>query len=148
MKGEITADEFSEQGQSLCFDSGAVLLGATIGQVLIPIPIIGTLIGTFATQSLLSLSRKHLGEETERIRAILEADFKNSMLTATRAHQEIVTQILSEYSLLGGLTSMAFSFERNSLFRFDSSVKLALVHGVQEQEILKNTQDVDNYMLS
>ena len=53
--GAISKDEFVEQGQILCFDSAAVALGATVGQTLIPIPIVGTLIGTFASKTLLVL---------------------------------------------------------------------------------------------
>ena len=145
---EISKNEFVEQGQILCFDSAVVALGATVGQTIIPIPIIGTLIGTFASKTLMSICKETLGKETDEIRKILDKQYTEALNNIDQAYRIAVQKIIAEYEKLGQITMMAFDFDRNAVFRFDSSIELALEYGVEDKKILKNLSDVEAFMLS
>lgn len=146
--GDISKDEFFEQGQILCFDSAAVALGATIGQTIIPIPIVGALIGTFASKNLLSIWKNVLGEETRELKKILDREYDEALYNIEIKNKIVIQQILAEYDQLGQITNMAFCFESNSIFRLNASVSLALEYKVKKDKILKSTSDVDEFMLS
>ena len=53
-----------------------------------------------------------------------------------------------EFERLGGMVEMAFNFNSNSKLRFDSSIKLARMLNVKEDEILKNIDDIDDFFLN
>lgn len=145
---KITWEEFVEQGQVLCFDSGVVALGATIGQAAIPIPIVGALVGTFASKALLSISKDYLGKETQKLSRKIDREYKATLAVFDKAYQRTVEQIVAEYERLGEITAMAFNFDRNAMFRLDMSIKLALEHGVAENVILKTEKEINDFMLS
>lgn len=47
-KGEISEEDMIEQGEILCFDTSLNLLGSVIGQTLIPVPVLGAVIGSIS----------------------------------------------------------------------------------------------------
>lgn len=146
--GEITFDQFVEQGQVVCFDTGAVALGATVGQALIPIPIVGTLVGTFAAKAFLSISKNYLGKETARLQQRLDDEYQRVLANLDQGYRVRVQEIVIEYEKLGQLTDMAFDLDNNAQFRLDASVKLAHQYGIDEQKILSNIKSVDEFILS
>ena len=145
--GGITKDKFVEQGEILCFETGAIALGATVGQALIPIPIVGTLIGTFASKALLSICKDNFFKETAEIERVLDSKFNAAMDRIDKAYRNIIDQIIKEYERLGEITSMAFDFKRNAVFRLDMSIKMALEYGVDKKDIIKNTTELDAFMM-
>lgn len=148
IEGGISLDQFSEQGQALCFDTGVVALGATVGQALIPIPIVGTLIGSFAARTLLSIAKDTLGEETKKLQEKFDREYQALLARLDQAYRIAVQEIVEKYERLGGITRMAFDFEKNAIFRLEASVALAREHQVEEKQILKNVEDVDAFILA
>ncbi len=147
-KGKIDMNEFITQGQVTCLESGMVALGAAVGQTLIPIPIVGTLIGSFATSALMSFTKKYLNEKEDEVIAKLQEVYNEAFEKISAEHQKIVTAIMEEYNRLGTITKMAFDFEANSILRFNQSEKLAVEYGVSEKLILKTVEEVDDFFLS
>ena len=148
LNDEITLDEFSEQGQVLCFDCGIIALGATLGQGLIPIPIVGTLIGTFAAQALLSIAKDSFAEETKKLQEKYDLEFKSLLNRLDKSYRIAVQEIVERYDRFGGITEIAFDFEKNAIFRLGKSVQLAREHHVPESRILKNVPEVDAFILA
>ena len=74
--------------------------------------------------------------------------YNAAMEKIDRAYRTLVNQILDEYNRLGQITSMAFDFLRNAVFRLDTSIKLALEYGVDKKKIIKNTKDLDSFMMA
>ncbi|WP_227938285.1 hypothetical protein [Alkalihalobacillus deserti] len=146
--GKIDLNEFVAQGQIVCLESGMVALGAAVGQTLIPIPIVGTLIGSFATSALINLTKEHLSENEKEVTAKLKEIYDEALNKISYEHQKIVKAILEEYERLGTITEMAFNFECNAMFRFDYSKKLAIEYGVADEEILQSLEDVDDFFLN
>ena len=71
--GEITADEFLELGQSACAESAIVAVSAAIGQALIPVPVLGAVIGSFAGRMIMNFGKQYLGKESEKLKKRLES---------------------------------------------------------------------------
>ncbi|WP_343002192.1 hypothetical protein [Intestinibacter bartlettii] len=147
-KGEITLEELSQQGRVVCLETGAVALGSIIGQTLIPIPVVGTLIGSLAAQTLVSITKDQLGNKEEKLRSMLLQEYNNTIEKMDKAYKASIKKIMAQFEKLGGLLDMAFDFEANSKFRFDASIKFAREIKVEEHEILKDIKDVDDFFLN
>lgn len=147
-KGEITLGELSEQGQLICLETSAVALGSIVGQTLIPIPVVGTLIGSIAAQTLVNITKGQLGNKEEELKRTLQQEYNSTIEKMDTAYKSIIENIMLEFERLGGLVDMAFDFESNSNLRFDSSIKLAREFKVEERDILKSIEDVDDFFLN
>ncbi len=71
--------------QIIGFDAAAVGLGAIMGQTLIPVPVIGTRIGSFATQTALSLWRNVLERNTQELQAHFDRMYARAVNTFAQA---------------------------------------------------------------
>jgi hypothetical protein len=148
LDGEIGADELVEQGSVLCFDAGTVALSASIGQVAIPIPVVGALTGTIAAKILGDLLKKNLGEKSAEMERMLEKRYQETLSKLDLAYRKTVIEITEIYEKKGRLTAMAFDFNSNASLRLEKSVDLARDYGVPENKILKTVACVDNFMLA
>ena len=124
-KGNIDMSEFIVQGQVTCLETGMVALGATIGTTIIPIPILGTLIGSFATSTLIDLTKRYLTDQEEIVTSKLNEIYNQALHEIEEEYRKIVEGILEEYEKLGRITKMAFDFETNAMARFQQSQHLS-----------------------
>ena len=145
---EITLEELSEQGQLLCLEAGAVALGSIVGQTVIPIPIVGTLIGSIASQTLVNIVKGQLGNKEDKLKYILMQEYNTKIEKMDIAYKSIIENIMLEFKRFGNMIDMAFDFESNSKLRFDMSIKLAKELKVEDHEIIKSMEDIDNYFLN
>jgi hypothetical protein len=145
-QGLIDLDQFVEEGQILCFESGIVTLFSVIGQTAIPIPILGTLIGTFASKTFLSIYKDILKKDEDEFKKIIDLKYNSALNLLNKAYQTAVNQILDEFNRIGSITEMAFNFQVNSFIRLESSIKLANHYGVSNDKILRTIPDIDSFM--
>jgi len=147
-KGEISKNEYIDKGQLLCLDTGAVALGAMAGQVLIPIPIVGALIGTYASKIFMNISSKHLSDKTNEIKKKLDKEYIEMMTKFNVYYQELINKIIEEYEKVGGIMKIAFDFDmNNSVLNLKASIELAEFHDVEKKHILRTNDDFKNYFL-
>lgn len=147
-KGEITEEEMIEQGEILCFDLTLNLLGSLMGQALIPIPVLGAVIGSISANAFGGIIKEHINNgEKELIRLSRLRYAENIKLLNDKLAQDI--QKIAEQTMhLWGLSKMAFDYETNAFLRFTASQQLALVQGTLEDRILKDEEDIDRYFNS
>jgi hypothetical protein len=141
--GKITKDEFVNLGMIVCAESAIVGLFTAAGQTFIPVPILGAVIG--------SIAGKMLIEYTGSSQAIKKAmDEKLDKFTAKldQASQQALAKINAEFDKLGELTKAAFNFENNLRGAVESSILLAEYYGVKDSEIIRSSDELDNFMFS
>jgi len=146
--GEITVDEFLELGQIACAESAIVGISAAIGQTLIPVPVLGAVVGTIAGRMVINFGKQYLGKESEKLQRRLEIYYDQCLTRINRAHQEVVTRIMVEYERLGDLTKAAFDQSRNTSLRLLASIELAETYGVSQTKIIHTVDELDMFMLS
>lgn len=146
-KGEISAEDMVEQGEILCFDTTLNLLGSTMGQVLIPIPVLGAVIGSISANVLGGIIKEKLDDrEKELIRVSKMRYEENRKMLDEKLGREI-EKIVKQMMFMWGLSRMAFNYELNALLRFEASQRLAIAHEVPINKILRNEADIDEYFL-
>lgn len=141
--GDITLDDFTSMGMILCAESAVVGLATAAGQALIPIPVLGAVIGSLAGQMIVNLLGKDSGIPISVIKKEMDSFLDNLNIT----YQKVVETILAEFKKLGDLTTVAFDFNLN-VSLLDRSVDLARAYGIDDKSILKNIAEIDDYFLN
>ena len=144
-KGEIEGEEFVEMSQIVCLDSTLNAIGATLGQVVIPIPMLGCIIGGITANVLSSFGKDYLNKRENKLIARYNREFEKKIFLLDEKYKTIYDDIISEYKRLYDITVLAFDFEMNNKLRLQASIELAVEYGVEDSEILKNCVEVDSY---
>lgn len=146
--GKIDMDEFVTQGQILCLEAGIAAIGGAIGQTLIPVPIIGSIIGTVTANLVWGLAKGKLGSNEEELKVKLNAYVDSLLVKIDKAYQDIIEKIEKQYKRFDSLIEAAFDFHANAATLAAASLSLAREVGVDENKILKNDADLDAYFLT
>lgn len=148
INGNISTEEFYLQGQIICFESSIATLGAMVGQMVIPIPILGTLAGSIATQTLLQITKGKLGDREKELCRQAQQAYSKLMNEIEQKYQRILVDVLMKYEKLGGILNVAFDFDLNTSIRFKTSIELGLELGAPKNELLKSISEIDDYFLN
>lgn len=145
--GEIDDDTFAELGLFACIEGGVVGLCSAAGQALIPIPVVGAVVGAAAGRLFASITKDWLGGMDEELKRRLDSYYEESLSRLDAEYLSFMRDLMQKYDSLGELTEIAFNMELNSSLRLDASVDLARAYEVPEQEIIHNTDELDEFML-
>ncbi len=119
-----------------------------MGQTLIPVPVIGTLIGSFATQTALSLWRNVLDRNTQELQTHFDRMYARAVNTFAQAQRIYINDISNEFTRYGDLSGMAFDFDQNEQVRLAASIDFATAMGVAPPDVLRTVDDLDRFMLA
>lgn len=141
-EGKITFDEFVDLGLIVCSESAIVGLATAAGQTLIPIPILGAVIGSLAGKLLTEIATGKSADIAKRMRKEMD----EFLAKVDAEYQAIIKKIDAEFERLGKLTETAFNVQRN-IELLSASIDLARAYGVAETEIIHNHSELDEFML-
>lgn len=146
--GEITSSDFIENSELVCMDSAISAVGAGLGSIIIPVPLLGAVVGSIVANTISSISKDYLDKKEQELIGEYNRKYMDEVGKLDKEHLLILSKIMQEYYMLGEITTMAFDFNLNSKLRFEKSIDFARLHNVNEYEILKNKSDIDRYFLS
>ncbi|PLR83470.1 hypothetical protein CVD25_14890 [Bacillus canaveralius] len=146
-KDQISMDEFVTQGQILCIEAGIAATGGAIGQMLIPIPVLGSVIGTVTANFVWGFAKDKLGAKEQELKKMLDAYTESILAKVDKAYQDIISKINARYARYNSLIDVAFDVHANSAVLAAASVDLAVELGVDESKILRSDDDLDAFFL-
>lgn len=141
--GNITFEEFQVNTIFLCADSAGVSLAALAGQTLIPIPIAGAIIGSLAGKFACNI----LFEEDKELAQKLEESLQDLTNKVDSIYQDIIHKINTDFEKISNLQQWAFN-TNNNLDLVEASIQLAYAYGVEDNKIIKNEQDLENFLFN
>lgn len=141
--GRISSEEFVDLGLIVCAESAIVGLATVAGQTLIPIPVLGGVIGSLSGKMMVQLAAGLSAKDADRVRA----EMKVYMDSLDETYHRVIAEISAEFDRLGNLTTAAFDFQLNHGLVLMTSVDLALAYGVAESQVLRSVADVDDFMM-
>ncbi len=144
--GKITASEFSEASCALSFEAGLSAVGSAIGSALIPVPIVGTVVGAMAARAAIEITRQITGDREKQLIETMRREYEELVARLSQTEKAELEKIIAYFSKLHGLIAAAFSVDMN--IRLASSIELCQVLNVPEKEIIHNTDELDDFMLS
>ncbi len=144
-KGKITPDEFVENSEVLCLDVTVSAIASIMGQAMIPIPVLGTIIGNAVGMFMYGIAKDNLSMQEQ----MLISEFTGNMQKLNEqldAHYKALVEFLKqEFEKYKSAVELAFDLNIN--LAFAGSVTLAQYVGCPEEKILKNKAAVDNFFL-
>ena len=128
-------------------DATGAAIGAAIGQTVIPIPIVGALVGSIVTTTALSLGKGVLNKHEIKVINLYQEKVNAYVEKLDKEYQVKLDELLNKYQKLGELQRYSFDFNINVQLRFVSSINLARLVGVAEEKILKDEEEIDDFFL-
>ena len=144
-KGEITEKEFLEKAQIACLDASVSALSSMIGQALIPIPILGAVIGNTVGTVLYQIGKGNLNQKEQQILAAYAEQQRVLDEKLAAQYQQCIETLNREIEVYMVLLDRAFI--EDAVEAFKGSVALARHVGVPESDILKTKGEVDYYFV-
>lgn len=140
--GAISLEQFVDTGCMVCAEVAMVAAATAIGQALIPIPVLGALVGSIAGQTLSSI----LSNELQKSSAAISARINEYSSSLNLRQKQNLENLLARFSQLGDLITAAFDVRLNANI-ITNSATLAITYGVERSKILRSTHEVDKFML-
>lgn len=144
-KGKISKLDFSESACALSVEAGLSSIGAAIGQVAIPIPVLGAIIGTATAKASLEISKYIFGKKEVDLIKQMQQEYDALVKKLNAESLAIIQQMDDYYRRLDGYIDAALSKE--SAARFYGSIELCRILNVPENCIIHNLQELDDFML-
>ena len=132
--GDITVEEFIDNSEAVCLDVTMSAVSSMLGEILIPVPILGAIVGNTVGMFMLNISRSYLSAEEQKL--IKEYQSEMSDLTAQIAaeekeHFEQLSAELAKYSSL-----VAYAFDPDANNRFENMLSRATLVGVNTNRMI------------
>lgn len=143
--GAIDEVQFIDNSEVLCLDASVSALSSFAGQVLIPVPVLGAVIGNAVGTMIYQIGKDSLStKEKELIERYLKelADLDEKLTTEHYQYIEQLNHCLVEYMEL-----LTAAFDPDVQNALDGSVALAKYMGVPDEEILDCHDKIASYFL-
>lgn len=143
-KGEIDSTEFIEGSEMIAIESALAAVGGALGQVIIPIPILGAMIGSVVAGTLVDISKKYLDAHEQQLVLVYAEKMKSYINEMDTESQKEIEKLLADFKKWSSLSELVFSVSDNEK-QFEVSIALAKDIGVQGY--LKSRQETDDYFM-
>lgn len=142
-RGDSTMEELLDNGSLLSVQVGMVAAAAFVGQAVIPVPILGALVGSMAAKTLGELLEDHV-EGSKKALELRLIKYQSEL-----GHKEriVLGAYMARYDELGLMTEAAFDMALNAQVLM-ASASLAISYGVDTSEVVRTITDVDALMMS
>lgn len=145
-KGNISKSEYADAACALSVEAGITAIASAIGQIVIPVPVFGAIVGSAIAKSSLEISKYIMGKKEEKFIKELEKQYNELVAKLDRECKEIIAQITAYFNKLGGLIDAALNPDINKSLL--GSIELCRFVGVEENQIIHNTAELDSFVLS
>lgn len=145
-RGEVSKDDFIINCETVCLDVTISAVASVAGQVVIPIPVLGAVIGNVAGEFVYSLCKKSGSEKSQQ----LIKNYNDEMNALNQQLDIKLLQVVMEIqkTLQGFIDLEKLAFDEDVNIAFSGSVSLAEELGVDQSKILRNIEQIDNYFLA
>ena len=145
---EITEDEFINFITINTLDTTLATIGSCVGQTLIPVPVLGAVVGSIATSIIWEIGKGILSDREQELIQNYRENLDNHIKNLDDKYKIIFNDIMDKYHKLGRLQDYSFDLSINTRLRFEYSIELAEYIGVSDDEILHDLSEIDSYFLS
>ncbi len=145
-QGNITEEDFVVNSEVLCLDVSVSALASMLGQTLIPIPVLGAIIGNMAGMFMYQIAKDHLFAKEHALIVNYQESLTSLNKMLEDRYQQLMTQLKQEFAKYASVLELAFDVDVN--IAFNGSIALADYVGVSQKNVLRSKSDIDNYFLN
>ena len=145
-EGTLSEEDFLVNSQVICLDASVSAVSSILGQVLIPVPVLGAIVGNTAGMFMFDIAKEHLSKQEQVLIQNFNAQLDVLTESLDKHYFELIAKLKEEFQKFVSLIEWAFSPEANDAFW--GSVALADHLGVPQEKVLRTQTDIDNYFCS
>lgn len=145
---EITEDEFINFITINTLDTTLATIGSCVGQTLIPVPVLGAVVGSIATSIIWEIGKGFLSDREQELIQNYRENLDSHIKNLDDKYKIIFNDIIDKYHKLGRLQDYSFDLSLNTRLRFEYSIELAENLEISDNQILHNLDEIDNYFLN
>ena len=145
---EITEEEFINLITINTLDTTLATIGSCVGQTLIPVPVLGAVVGSIATSIIWEIGKGILSDREQELIKNYRENLDNHIKNLDDKYKIIFNDIIDKYHKLGRLQDYSFDLSLNTRLRFEYSIELAENLEISDKQILHNLDEIDNYFLN
>lgn len=143
--GKLTEEKFIENSEMICLDAGVSALSSFTGQVLIPIPILGAVIGNSIGVMMYQIAKDNLSIYEQRIFKKYVESIQKLNASLDMEYKAYIKNIAEDMETFMKIIEAAFVV--NVETAFEGSIKLAKECGVPAGEILDTKLKIKEYFI-
>lgn len=143
--GKVSQEDFIINCETICLDVTVSAIASLVGQAVIPIPVLGAVIGNVAGEFIYDLCKKQGAVEAQKIIEGYNSEMAQLNQQLDVQLLKVVLEIQKDLKRFTDLERLAFDENVNNAFV--GSIDLAREVGVSSNKILKTKEDIDNYFL-
>ena len=144
---EITQDELMNLLTLNVMDASFATIGAFIGQAMIPIPVLGSIVGSIASSIIWEIGKGILNDSEQKIIQDYKENLNNYIKILDKHYLAIYNEIIEKYKKLGEIQEYSFDLSINTKLRFEYSIEMAENLEIEDKKILHNLSEIDSYFL-
>lgn len=142
-KGEISEEEFITNSEVICLDASVSAVAALLGQIAIPIPVLGAIIGNAAGMFVYGIVKDAFDRKEQELISEFTDSIERLNDRLDEAYRKLVLQLIDEFKKYTSVLELAF--DENVNIAFENSIELAKLVGVPNEQILYDKKDIDKY---
>ena len=144
-QGNVNEQRFIENTEMLCLDASVSALSSFAGQILIPVPVLGAVIGNTVGTMMYQIAKDNLSAREQKIFEEYAEAVRQLDVSLQDQYQEFVDEIGKDTKLFMELLNRAFAPDIR--VAFEGSIDLAKSCGVPVGEILDSKEKIASYFM-
>lgn len=145
-EGTISEEDFVINCETVCLDVTVSAIASMAGQIIIPIPVLGAVVGNIAGEFIYEICKKEASQRSAQIIEGYNREISELKRTLDLQFLEVLQEIQRTMKRFKYLEAMAFDPDVNSAF--SGSIKLALELGVDSSLVLSTKNQIDAYFMA
>lgn len=142
-QGKISNEDFIINSEVICLDVTVSTIASLMGQVAIPIPVLGAVIGNTAGMFMYGIAKNHLTEQEQALIARFNSSIQLLNEQLDEHYCELLERLNQEFARFQSVLELAFDLDVN--LAFEGSIGVAIQVGCDEDKILRGKPAVDAY---
>lgn len=144
-KEKISQEMFLLNSEILCLDVTVSAISSVIGELLIPIPVLGAVIGNVAGSFMYDIAKKSMSKKEQLLIQEYNQEMEKLNQNIDKRCFDYIKELRIRERKYGSMIELAFSSDVNQAF--SGSVELARYVGVAPGKILKSQKDAYSYFM-
>lgn len=144
-EGNVSAEDFVINCETICLDVTISAIASVAGQIFIPIPVLGAVMGNITGEFIYELCKKAGSIKSKQVIENYNAEMDKLNQRLSIQYLQVVLEIKKVLWKFNELEKLAFDLDVNQAF--SASVNLAAEVGVTDNKVLKSKEDIDNFFL-
>ena len=139
----ISQNELIENSELLCIDASVSAVSSLLGQTIIPIPMVGAIIGNTIGMKMYEVAKETLQEKEQKIMQNYLDEIKVLENNLANEYIAFIEKVKQELVLYMQILEKLYSVNVNEVF--EGSIMIADFYGIPSEEILDSREKIDSY---